>query len=87
MWCYDRKGSVSVATSLIANAIIYFFVTWRKVCFGTQSCCVSLYIERMMTVAGNGKLQRRNSLQFITQALLAHWGKGTWPSLIPASAG
>jgi transposase len=43
------------------------------------------YVERLMMVAGSGKLQGRHLLDFLSQAIQAHWGKGTMPSLVPDS--
>jgi transposase len=60
------------------------FVIWRKISFGTQSVRGSRYVERIMTVAGSCKLQGRNVLDFLTQAIQAHWGHGIAPSLVPA---
>ena len=60
------------------------FVLWRKISFGTQSARGSRYVERIMTVAGSCRLQGRNILDFLTQAIQAHWGHGTAPSLVPA---
>jgi transposase len=37
-----------------------------------------------MTVAGSCKLQGRNVLDFLAQAIHAHRGHGTTPSLVPA---
>lgn len=38
-----------------------------------------------MTVAGSCRLQGRNLLDFLAQAIQAHWGKGKVSSLVPAS--
>jgi transposase len=60
------------------------FVIWRKRSFGTQSARGSRYVERIMTVAGSCRLQGRNVLDFLTQAIAAHRGHGSAPSLVPA---
>lgn len=39
-----------------------------------------------MTVAGSCKLQGRNLLDFLAQAIQAHWGKGSMPSLVLSPA-
>ena len=74
LWTFISTPGVE-PTNNLAERTLRSYVIWRKVCFGTQSRRGSLYIERMMTVVGSCKLQERNSLEFITQALMAHWGK------------
>lgn len=37
-----------------------------------------------MTVVASCRLQDRNVLDFLTQAIQLHWGYGKAPSLIPA---
>lgn len=60
------------------------YVSWRKICFGSQSHRGSRYMERVMTVVGSCKLQGRNVLEFITQTVRARFGDGKAPSLVPA---
>lgn len=74
-------------TNNIAERTIRHYVLWRKLSLGTQSERGSLYAQRVMTVVGSCKLQGRNVLEFMTQALNAHFGKNTAPSLVPARAG
>ena len=58
-------------------------VLWRKNCFGTQSERGSVFVERMMTVSATCRLQGRNVLQFLTEAIEAHTMCRPAPSLIP----
>ena len=74
-------------TNNIAERTLRHYVLWRKLSLGTQSERGSLYAQRVMTVVGSCKLQGRNVLEFMTQALNAHFGKNTAPSLVPARAG
>ena len=46
-------------------------VLWRKQSFGTQSERGSEFVERMLTVCGTCKLQGRNVLDYLTQAIEA----------------
>jgi len=62
------------------------YVIWRKTSFGTQSERGSLYMARMMTVVASCKLQGRNILAFVTQAVQTLCGIGARPSLLPAHA-
>lgn len=74
-------------TNNLAERTIRSYVIWRKTSFGTQSRRGSVYMERMMTTVGSCKLQGRNILEFLTQAIRAHVGNGNKPSLLPARAG
>lgn len=71
-------------TNNLAERTLRGFVIWRKTSFGTQSARGSRYLERIMTVAASCSLQGCNVLDFLTQAIQAHWGHGKAPSLIPA---
>lgn len=82
LWTF--LGTPGVApTNNHAERTLRGFVLWRKISFGTQSARGSRYVERIMTVTGSCKLQGRNLLDFLTQAIQAHWGKGGMPSLVP----
>ncbi len=58
-------------------------VLWRKNCFGTQSERGSVFVERMMTVSTTCRLQGRNVLQYLTEAIEAHVMCRPAPSLVP----
>lgn len=83
LWTFiDHEGIEP--TNNLGEQMIRHYVIWRKICFGTQSERGSLYIERVMTVVGSCRLQGRNILDFMTQAVGASMGKGSFPSLLPA---
>jgi transposase len=81
LWTFLESPGVE-PTNNHAERTLRRFVIWRKISFGTQSTRGSRYVERIMTVAGSCKLQGRNVLDFLTQAIAAHWGHGTAPSLV-----
>ena len=83
LWTFLEMPGVE-PTNNHAERTLRRFVIWRKTSFGTQSARGSRYIERIMTVTASCKLQGRNVLDFLTQAIAAHWGHGTPPSLVPA---
>jgi uncharacterized coiled-coil protein SlyX/IS1 family transposase len=85
LWTFVRTPGVE-PTNNRAEQTIRSYVIWRKTSFGTQSTRGSLYMERMMTAVGSCKLQGRNILEFVTQAIHAYSGKGIMPSLVPAPA-
>ena len=56
---------------------------WRKNCFGTQSERGSVFVERMMTITATCRLQGRNVLDYLTEAIEAHTMCFPAPSLLP----
>lgn len=58
-------------------------VLWRNSSFGTQSQAGSRFVERIMTVVSTLKQQKRNLLDYLTEACeAANYGR-TAPSLLP----
>ncbi len=86
LWTFVHTQDVE-PTNNLAERTIRTYVIWRKTSFGTQSKRGSLYMERMMTVVGSCKLQGRNVLEFVTDALYARLGHAVTPSLLPACEG
>ncbi len=84
LWTFIDTPGVE-PTNNLAERSLRGFVIWRKISFGTQSHRGSRYVERIMTVACSCRLQGRNLLEFLAQAIQAHWGKGVMPSLVPTS--
>lgn len=62
-------------------------VLWRKGCFGTHSAAGSRFVERMLTVAATLKQQRRNVVDYVTQACVAALHRQPAPSLLPSGLG
>jgi transposase len=58
-------------------------VLYRKTSLGTQSPEGSRFIERIFTTVMTLKLQRRNVLEYLTEALSAHRRGFPAPSLVP----
>jgi transposase len=58
-------------------------VLWRRKSFGTHSAAGSRFAERMLTVAATLKQQRRNVVDFVTDACLAALHGHPAPSLLP----
>jgi hypothetical protein len=83
LWTFVSIEGVE-PTNNLAEQVIRWYVIWRKICLGTQSKRGSIYVERILTVVGSCKLQKRNVLEFIHTAISAHLGKGDPPSLIPS---
>lgn len=60
-------------------------VIYRKISFGTRSAQGSRFIERILTVVTTLKQQKRNTLEFLKEALWAHRRGQSPPSLLPVS--
>lgn len=65
-----------------AERAIRPFVTYRKVCYGTQSERGSRFLERVFSVVSSCRQQQRNVLSFLSESIQAHLGEGTRPSLV-----
>jgi transposase len=61
-------------------------VLWRKGCWGTHSAAGSRFVERILTVAASLKQQRRNIVDYVTQACVAALHGEAPPSLLPDAA-
>jgi transposase len=60
-------------------------VIWRKRCFGTQSDQGSFFVERILTAVMTLRQQKRDVLDFLTQACHAKNGAFHAPSLLPTN--
>ena len=58
-------------------------VIWRKLSFGTHSANGSRFVEKILTVVETCHRQSRNSFDFLTAAMHAHFNRSTAPSLLP----
>jgi transposase len=57
-------------------------VTWRKLSFGTQSAKGSRFVETILTVVETCHRQSRNSFEYLTAAIQAHFAGQSAPSLL-----
>jgi len=57
-------------------------VIWRKLSFGTQSARGSRFVETILTVVETRHRQSRNSFEYLTEALQAHFAGQEPPSLL-----
>jgi transposase len=57
-------------------------VIWRKLSFGTQSARGSRFVETILTVVETCHRQSRNSFQYLTTAMHAHFAGQPPPSLL-----
>lgn len=58
-------------------------VIWRKLSFGTESAGGSRFVETILTVVETCHKQSRNTFEFLTNAIQAHFACQSAPSLLP----
>ena len=56
-------------------------VLWRKKSFGCQSAGGCRFVERILTVVGTLRLQKRNALEFLSGCIAAHRAGSAGPKL------
>jgi transposase len=83
LWTFVAKSGVE-PTNNFGEGIIRKAVIWRKVCFGTDSVQGSRFAERIMTTVTTLKLQKRNVLEYLTEAYVNSLAGTSAPSLLPA---
>jgi transposase len=69
-------------TNNIAERGIRPAVQWRKICFGNRSDNGAVLTSRLLTVTRTCWLQKRNSLEFLVEAVTAYRSCKKAPSLI-----
>ena len=70
-------------TNNAAERAIRPAVLWRRTSFGSQSVAGSTFVARMLTVVTTLRSQRRNVLQYLTDAICAARSGQPAPSLLP----
>ena len=84
MWLFVTTVGVE-PTNNAAERAIRPAVIWRRTSFGSQTEAGSNFVARMLTVVTTLKSQKRNVLEFMTQAVVAARGGTTAPSLLPST--
>ena len=82
MWLFVTTEGVE-PTNNAAERAIRPAVIWRRTSFGSQTTAGSAFVARMLTVLTSLKSQKRNVLEFMTQAVVAARGGKPAPSLLP----
>ena len=83
LWTFVDMAGVQ-PTNNLGEQKIRPGVLWRNSSFGTQSTAGSRFVERILTVATTLKQQKRNLLDYLTQACeAANYGR-TALSILPA---
>lgn len=82
LWTFLTQENVE-PTNNLAERMLRHYVIWRKQSFGTQSERGNRFIERIMSTVATCKQQQRNILNYLYNAISAHFANLPAPSLIP----
>lgn len=82
LWLFVDVEGVE-PTNNAAERAIRPAVIWRRTSFGSQTQAGSNFVARMLTVVTSLKFQRRNVLEFMTNAVGAQRHGTPTPSLLP----
>lgn len=82
LWTFVETEGVE-PTNNAGERILRHGVLWRKGSFGTDSPNGSRFVERILTVVATLRLQKRNVLDYITEACQAALAGNPAPSLLP----
>lgn len=86
LWTFARVEGVE-PTNNAAERAVRPAVLWRKQSFGNQTEGGRAFVERLLTVVGSLRLQGRNVLSYLEQAVRAARQGDEPPSLLPEAAG
>lgn len=81
-WLFVTTAGVE-PTNNAAERALRPAVIWRRISFGSQTTAGSEFVARLLTVVTTLKSQKRNVLEFLTQAVMAHRCGTPAPSLLP----
>jgi len=81
LWTFLRHEGID-PTNNHAERVVRTAVLWRKIAFGCHSEAGCRFVERMLTVLGTLRLQKRPVLSFLEQSLRTHRDGRKPPKLI-----
>lgn len=84
MWLFVRVQGIE-PTNNAAERALRHAVLWRRTSFGTQSVAGSEFVARLLTVIMTLRAQKRNVLEYLTQACQAARTGQAVPSLLPVT--
>jgi transposase len=70
-------------TNNVSERALRHAVIWRKLSFGTKSAQGSRFVEKILTVVETCRQRSRNSFDYLTTAMMAHFANQPAPSLLP----
>lgn len=83
LWTFARVAGVE-PTNNAAERVLRPAVLWRKRSFGCASETGCRFVERVLTAVQTLRLQQRNVLAYLTEALVAHRANLPAPKLLSA---
>jgi len=82
LWTFARAEGVE-PTNNHAERTLRLAVIWRKISFGNHSEAGCRFAERILTVVQTLRLQQRNVMDYLEQALASHRTGQSIPAIIP----
>lgn len=82
LWTFASTANVE-PTNNAAERALRHAVCWRKTSYGTDSESGSRFVERVLTVVASCRMQGRNVLGFLVEAIQASRKGNPTPSLLP----
>ena len=86
LFTFIREPGVE-PTNNISERAVRTAVQWRKTSFGNRSEKGEKATARLLTASGTCRMQKKNVLEFLTEAVQAHRKGLAAPSLLPPQAG
>ncbi len=84
LWTFVRQEGIE-PTNNTAERSLRRAVIWRRRSFGTQSEAGTLFVERILTAVITLRQQKRDTLDFLTEACKAQLYGSHVPSLLPVT--
>jgi transposase len=84
LWTFVNQNRIE-PTNNAAERPLRRGVIWRKRCYGSQSEEGSIYVERILTAVLSLRQQKRDVLDFLTDACYARNSSSISPSLLPTN--
>jgi len=81
LWTFVRVEGVE-PTNNLAERMLRAGVIWRKISFGNHSEGGCRFVERVLTTVETLRLQKRQVLAYLTEAIIAHRAGQPAPSLL-----
>ena len=85
MWTFARVEGVE-PTNNRAERTLRLAVIWRKIRFGNHSEAGCRFVERILTTVQTLRMQNRQVLGYLCEAVAAHRAGQPAPSLVAAAA-
>ena len=82
LWRFAETQPGLDPTNNAAERALRHPVIWKQLSFGTQSASGSRFVETLLTVLETCRQREKNTFEFLTQAISAHFASQKPPSLL-----